>query len=59
MQYGAGSYRASWRSNPVAGHHEADFTAVCWLVAIGLGLTVLSCALGYAEGIGQALASSG
>jgi hypothetical protein len=59
MQYGARPYRTSWRSNPAGIHHGADLEAVCWFAAIGLSLTVLFCALGYAQGIGQALAFSG
>ncbi len=60
VEYGAGSYRPSWRSNPVGAHHQADdLTAVCWFVATGLSLTALFCALGYAESIGQAFAFSG
>jgi hypothetical protein len=59
MEYGASSYRTSWSSNSAATHHPADLTAVCWFVAMGLSLTALFCALGYAENIGQALAFSG
>ena len=59
MEYGAGAYRTSWRSNPAAPQHQADLTAVCWFVAMGLSLTALCFALGYAESIGQALALSG
>ena len=58
-EYGAGSYRTSWRSNRVGVYRRADLTAVCWFVAIGLSLTVLFCALGYTESIGQVLASAG
>jgi hypothetical protein len=59
MEYGAGSYRVSWSSNPVGTRRQADLTTVCWFVAMGLSLTALFCALGYAESIGQALAFSG
>lgn len=59
MEYGAGSYRVSWSSNPVGTCRQADLTTVCWFVAMGLSLTALFCALGYAESIGQALAFSG
>jgi hypothetical protein len=53
MEYGASAYRASW--NPVGALDRADLPAVCWFAALGLSLTALFCALGYAEGIGQAL----
>ena len=56
IEYGAGSYRASRSSNPAGTHQLADLTAVCWFVTMGLSLTALFCALGYAENIGQALA---
>jgi hypothetical protein len=59
MEYGASAYRTSWNSSPVGTHHHADLTAVCWFVAMGLSLTALCFALGYAESIGQALALSG
>jgi hypothetical protein len=59
LEYGASSYRTSWSSNPARTHHRADLTAVCWFVAMGLSLTALFCALGYAESIGQALAFTG
>lgn len=58
-EYEAGSYRRSWSSNRVGSYRRADPTAVCWFVAIGLSLTLLFCALGYTESIGQALASAG
>ena len=57
MEYGASSYR-TWSSNPVGTHHRDDLPAVCWFVALGLSLTALFFALGYAESIGQALAFS-
>jgi hypothetical protein len=59
LQYGASSYRTSWRSNPVGTRHRDDLTAVCLFVGIGLSLTALFCAFGYAESIGQALAFFG
>jgi hypothetical protein len=59
MEYQASSYRTSWRLNRAGVHHRADLEAVCWFVAIGLSVTTLFCALGYAESIGQALAFSG
>jgi hypothetical protein len=59
MQYGARPHRTAWRSAPVDIHDGAGLEPVCWLAAIGLSLTVLFCALGYAQGIGQALAFSG
>ena len=58
-EYGAGSYRTSWSSKRVGSYCRADLTAVCWFVATGLSLTVLFCALGYTESIGQVLASAG
>jgi hypothetical protein len=58
LEYGASAYRAPWSLNPVGTHYRADLTAVCWFVAIGLSLTALVCALGYADGIGQAFAFS-
>jgi hypothetical protein len=58
-EYGAGSYRRSWSSHRAGTYREADPTAVCLFVAIGLSLTVLFCALGYTESIGQVLASAG
>jgi hypothetical protein len=58
-EYGAGSYGVSWSSNPVPARHLADLEEACWLIAIGLSLTALSCVLGFAESIGQALAISG
>jgi hypothetical protein len=58
-EYGAGSYRTSWSANRVGTYRGADPTTVCLFVAIGLSLTVLFCALGYTESLGQALASSG
>ena len=58
LEYGASAYRTSWRSNPVGSLHWTDLPAVCWFVALGLSLTALFCALGYAENIGQALAFS-
>jgi hypothetical protein len=58
MEYGASAYRTSWRSNPAGSLHRAELPAVCWFVALGLSLTALFCALGYAESIGQALAFS-
>jgi hypothetical protein len=58
MQYEASAYRTSWRSNPVGTHHQADLSVVCWFAALGLSLTALFCALGYAESIAQALAFS-
>ena len=57
--YGGGSYGASSNSNPVRIGHLGGPEGVCWFVAIGLSLTALFCALGYAETIGQALAMSG
>ncbi len=59
IEYGAGSYRASWNSSRVRSHHHADLPAICWFVAMGLTLTALLCTLGYAESIGQALAFAG
>jgi len=53
MEYGASAYRASW--NPVGALDRADLPAVCWFAALGLSLTALFFALGYAESIGQAL----
>jgi hypothetical protein len=58
-EYGVGSYGTSWSSNPIPTRHLADLEDACWLIAIGLSLTALFCVLGYAEGIGQALAISG
>lgn len=55
IPYGADAYRPSWSSNPVDARDRADLTAVCWFVVIGLSLTVLFSAFGYAE-IGEALA---
>jgi hypothetical protein len=52
-------YNASWRNNPRSNHDLAGLEAACWFFAIGLSLTVLLCAHGYAENIGQALAVSG
>jgi hypothetical protein len=59
MEYRVSPYCTSWSSSPVGIHHRADFTAVCWFVAMGLSLTALFCTLGYAESIGQVLAFSG
>ena len=59
IEYGANSYRTSWSSNPDGADHRADLTAICWFVAMGLSLTAVFCAHGYAESIGQALAFSG
>jgi hypothetical protein len=61
MQYGAGSYRASWSWSRarVRTRDRADFEAVCWFVALGLSMTALLCVLGYTVSIGQALAISG
>jgi hypothetical protein len=59
MEYGADSYRASWSLDPAGTHHLADLAAVCWFPVIGLSLTALFSALGYAQGIAQALAISG
>jgi hypothetical protein len=56
---GAGPYGTSWNSNPIRTRHLADLEDVCWFLAVGLSLTALFCALGYAESIGQALAISG
>jgi hypothetical protein len=58
MEYEARAYQTSWRSNRAA-IHRAELEPVCWFVAIGLSLTVLFFALGYAESIGQALALAG
>ena len=58
-EYGAGSYGTSWSSNSIRTRHLADLEEVCWFLAVGLSLTALFCALGYAESIGQALAISG
>ena len=58
-EYGAGSYGTSWSFNPIHTRHLADLEGVCWFLAVGLSLTALFCALGYAESIGQALAISG
>jgi len=52
-------HNASWSNNPRSNHDLAGLEAACRLFAIGLSLTVLLCALGYAEIIGQALAVSG
>ena len=59
VEYGASSYRTSWRSNPAGTGQLAELTAVCWFVTIGLSLTALFCTHGYAESIGLALAFSG
>jgi hypothetical protein len=56
LEYGASAYRTSWRLNRVGTLDRADLSAVCWFAALGLSLTALFCALGYAESIGQALA---
>jgi hypothetical protein len=53
--YGAGFYGRSWSRM----RDLADIENICWLVAAGLSLTALFCALGCAESIGQALAISG
>jgi hypothetical protein len=58
LEYGASAHRTSWRSNRIGPLDRADLTTVCWFVAMGLSLTALFCALGYAESIGQALAFS-
>jgi len=58
-EYGARSCGTSWRSNPIHTRHLADLEDICWFLGIGLSLTVLVCALGYGEIIGQALAISG
>jgi hypothetical protein len=58
-EYGAGSYGTFWSSNPIRTRHLADLEDACWFLAMGLSLTTLFCALGYAESIGQALAISG
>jgi hypothetical protein len=58
-EYEAGSYGTSWSADPEHTGHLADLEEACWLIAIGSSLTALLCALGYAEGIGQALAISG
>jgi hypothetical protein len=39
--------------------HLPDLEAVCWIAAIGISLTMLVCARGYADSICQALATSG
>jgi hypothetical protein len=58
-EYRAGYYDTSCNSNPIRIRHLADLEDVCCLVAVGLSLTVLFCALGYAETVGRALAISG
>jgi hypothetical protein len=58
-EFGTGSYPA-W-SPPAAASHPrlSHLEVVCWFAAIGLSLTALGFALGYAESIGQALAMAG
>jgi hypothetical protein len=58
-EYGAGLLRHITKSKPVWAPHSSDLEAVCWFVSVGMSLTVVFCALGYAESIGQALAISG
>jgi hypothetical protein len=58
MEYEAGPYRTSWKSTHTAIPDHADLAATCWLAVIGLSLTVLVCAWGYADSIGGALAMS-
>ena len=55
-EYGAGAYHASWSSKS---EHLDDLEGILWLLALGLSLTALVCASGYAEIIGSALAISG
>lgn len=58
-QYGASTRGTSWSANPVRTRYLANIEEACWFVAIGLSLTVLFCALGYTESLGQTLAISG
>jgi hypothetical protein len=59
LEYAPGSHPASWNPIPATSLHLSDLVAVGWFAAIGFSLTALACALGYADGIGQALAISG
>ena len=58
-EYETGLLRRVTRSDPVGTHHRADLEVVSWFGSVGLILTVILCALGYAESIGRALAISG
>src|ERR1700761_6033209 len=58
-QYATGSYRTSSGSSAAAKRHLPDLVAVCCVAAAGLSLTVIICALGYADSVAQALAIPG
>ena len=59
MEYRAGANRTLWGSKPAEIRHRTELEAVCWFVTLGLALTLLLYALGCADSIGQALATSG
>ena len=59
MEYRASADRSLWGSHRNGLRDRTDLEATCWFVTLGLALTLLLYALGCADSIGQALATSG